>query len=108
MKTVTAIIAGAAIQLAIRVEVRRELTNESTTPIRIAAGMPRNRTPAKMKTSPAVKLDFVLGMRSGFEPARIANPSNPAKPIHWTPERLEHCRAAHADTTVPAMTMATQ
>ena len=60
MKTVTAIIAGAAIQLASRLEVRRELTNASATPTKIAAGTPRNKTLRNVKTSPAVKLEVVL------------------------------------------------
>src|SRR6266404_9588894 len=102
MNTVRAIIAGAAIQLVARFEVRRALTNASDTPITIAAGMPRNKTPRNMKTSPAVKLDLVLGMRIGFDPARITRESRPENPPHSVDENPKQCRIAQAHTTTPA------
>ena len=108
MKTVIAIIAGAAIQLAARFEVRRALTNASRTPITIAAGIPRNKTPRKMKTSPAVKLDLVLGMRIGFAAARITRASRPENPAHSVDENPKQCRIAQANTVAPAMTMTAQ
>ena len=108
MKTVMAIIAGAAIQLAARFEVRRALTNASTTPIAIAAGIPRNKTARNMNTSPALKLDPVLGMRMGFDPARITSASRPEKPPHSVGEKPKQCRSAQANTATPAMTMTVQ
>src|SRR6266566_7800367 len=108
MKTVKAIIAGAAIQLATRFEVRWQLTKESTTPITIAAGMPRNKTPRNMNTSPAVKLDLVLGMRMGFEPATTTSESRPANCAHWIDERPKQCWAAHTNILAPTMTMTVQ
>ena len=82
MNAVKAIMAGAAIQLAARFDVRRALTNASRTPITIAAGIPRNKTPRNMKTSPAVKLDLVLGIRIGFDPAKVTSDSKPANSAH--------------------------
>src|SRR5258706_11551379 len=108
MRTVVAIIAGAAIQLAARLEVRRALTNASTTPSTIAAGIPRNKTPRNVKTSPAVKLDLVLGMRIGFDAARITRASRPEKPAHSVAEKPKQCRSAQANTATPAMTMTVQ
>src|ERR1700682_6073763 len=108
MNTVKAIIAGAAIQLAARFEVRRALTNASATPITIAAGMPRNKTPRNMKTSPAVKLDLVLGMRIGFDAARITRARRPENPAHSVDEKPKQCRTAQANTVTPATTMTAQ
>src|SRR5712692_7082068 len=108
MKTVTAIIAGAPIQLATRFEVRRELTKESTTPIRIAAGTPRNRTARKVKVSLAVKLELVLGMRIGLELARITKPNRPANIVHCAGESERQRCMAHTRASAPAMTMAIQ
>src|SRR5258707_13184909 len=108
MKTVMAIIAGAAMQLAARLEVRRALTNASTTPSTIAAGIPRNKTARNMKTSPAVKLDRVVGMRIGFDPARITSASRPENPAQAVDEKPKQCRAAQANTPTPAMTMTVQ
>src|SRR5882724_1681597 len=98
MNTVTAIIAGAAIQLATRFEVRRQLTNASITPITVAAGTPRNKMPRNMNTSPAVKLDLVLGIRIGFEPARITRAIRAANPAHWVGKRLKQRRTAQTNT----------
>src|SRR5712671_4249805 len=108
MSTVSAIMAGEAIQLATRLELRRQLTKASTTPITIAAGTPRNITPTKMKTSPAVKLEVVLGMRIGFDPARTTRASNPANPAIWLGARLKQPTTAHPNTIAPAKTMTLQ
>src|SRR2546430_13168182 len=108
MKTVTAIIAGAATQLAGRFEVRRELTNASAIPTKIAAGTPRNKTLRNVKASPAVKLEFVLGMRIGFAPAIIARNSKPPNAAHCAGEKARQRWAAQTNRVAPAATITNQ
>src|SRR5205807_3348091 len=108
MKTVTAIIDGAAIQLASRLEVRRELTNASATPTKIADGTPRNKTLRNVKTSPAVKLEVVLGMRIGFAPATITSKSKPPNVAHCIVEKARQRWAAQTNSMAPAATITNQ
>ena len=108
MKTVTAIIAGAATQLASRLEVRRELTNASATPTKIAAGTPRNKTLRNVKTSPAVKLEVVLGMRIGFAPATITSKNKPPNVAHCGSEKARQRWAAQTNKVAPAATITNQ
>src|SRR5260370_17854007 len=98
MKTVRAIIAGAAIQLASRLDVRRELTNASAAPIRIADGTPRNKTLRNVKTSPAVKLEVVLGMRIGFAPATITSKRKPPNVAHFARDEARQPLAPQQNT----------
>src|SRR5260370_11789916 len=108
MKTVRAIIAGAAIQLASGLDVRRELTNASAAPIRIADGTPRNKTLRNVKTSPAVKLEVVLGMRIGFAPATITSKSKPPNVAHCAGEKARQPWAAQTNNVAPAPTTTNQ
>ena len=108
MKTVTAIIAGAAIQLASRLEVRRELTNASATPTKIAAGTPRNKTLRNVKASAAVKLEVVFGMRIGIAPATIASKSKPPKVAHCASEKARQCWVDQTNSVPPAATITNQ
>src|SRR2546421_13103660 len=108
MKTVTAIMAGAATQLASRLEVRRELTNASATPTKIAAGTPRNKTLRNVKASPAVKLEVVFGMRIGFAPATTASNSKPPNVAHCAGEKVRQRWAAQTNKVAPAATITNQ
>jgi hypothetical protein len=108
MNTVIAIIAGAPIQLAGRFEVRRELTNESVIPIKIAEGTPRKSSARNVKVSPAVKLEWVLGMRIGLDPARITSDNRPANSAHSIGERSPTWSTAPANTASPTMTIHNQ
>src|SRR3989442_15426161 len=108
MKTVTAIMAGAAIQLASRLGVRRNLLNASTTPTKIAAGTPRNKTLRKVKASPAVKLEVVFGMRIGIVPATIASKSKPPNVAHCVGEKARQRWADQTQSVAPAATITNQ
>src|SRR2546425_8504712 len=108
MDTVSAIIEGAAIQLALRFDVRRELTYESTAPTTIAAGTPRKSTVKNVNVSLAVKLEFVFGMRIGRELARITRKISPANSAHCIDVRPPIRCAAHTQTDAPAKTIAHQ
>ena len=108
MKTVTAIMAGAATQLASRLEVRRELTNASATPTKIAAGTPRNKTLRNVKASPAVKLEVVFGMRIGFAPATTASNSKLPNVAHCVGEKARQRSAPQANSAAPAATITNQ
>src|SRR5688572_15886025 len=108
MKIVAAIMEGAMIQLATRFEVRRELMNESTVPIRTAAGTPRNRMARNMKVSPAVTLAQVLGIRIGCQLAMMAKQSSPRNSAHCIGVKDKQRYAAQVAAKLPANTIAYQ
>src|SRR5205085_9121972 len=101
-------IAGPPIQLTSRFEVRFELTNASTTPTITAAGTPRITQARNVKTSLAVKLEFVLGMRIGYQLAIATNSSRVANCNAWFGVRCQQFLIDHPTTTLPATTIKPQ
>src|ERR1044071_6553366 len=100
--------AGAAIQLVARREGLRELVKASIAPRTIAAGTQTKIAPRKMKQSPAVRLAFVPGMRTGFMPDMTTRLASTTSCAHCDAPKCRQLPTPHASTSAPAVTAAHQ
>src|SRR3954470_22741698 len=96
--------AGAAIQLVARRDVLSELVNASSAPRTTHAGTPRKIAPRKMKQSPAVRLAFVPGMRTGCTPETTTRLASTTSCAHCAGPNRRQLPRPHASTSAPAAT----
>src|ERR1041385_7208322 len=96
--------AGAAIQLVARREVLSELVKASSAPRTTHAGTPSETARRKIKQSPAVRLAFVPGMRTGCTPETTTRLASTTSCAHCAGPKLIQLPKPHASTSAPAAT----